>query len=193
MIYAVQNKTDRKLDLFLEHRFVPGWDLVETEKPVEKTEHFHRFRFDVPPKKTLKFVVSEKGDETETHAVQNVSRDQLRVWLESRYIDRKTLETLQGLLELNEKAGALGRRIQEREKEINDIFQNQERLRKHLQALGASQDEKGLRERYVSEMAKEEGRLREHRSEIRKMREEKEKLEEELRSRVGRLRFETTL
>jgi hypothetical protein len=192
-VYVIHNKSGRKLDLFLEHRFNHGWELVETEKPVEKTENFYRFRMEVPAKKTLKFIVSEKGDESESHSVQSVGRDLLKAWLESRFIDKKTLELLQSLADLNEKAATLNRRLQEREREINEIFQNQERLRKNLQSLGSSQDEKGLRERYVSEMAKEEDKLREFRAEIKQMREEKAKLEEDLRQRVGKVRYEATL
>jgi hypothetical protein len=192
-IYVIQNKTDRKLDLFLEHRFTPGWDLVETEKPVEKTDHFLRFRMEAPPRKTIRFVVSEKGDEESTYSIQEVNRDRVRVWLESRYIDKKTQDVLHGLIELNETLGGLKRRISERERQIQEIFKNQERLRSNLQSLGSSQNEKGLRERYVAEMGKEEDRLKEFREEIARMKEDLEKAEEELRSRVGRLRFEASL
>ena len=192
-IYVIQNKTDRKLDLFVDHEFIHGWDLVETEKPVEKTENYYRFRMEVPPQKTVKFVVSEKGDESESHEISSVSRDQLGVWLESRYIDKKTMDVLRGLVELNEKAAALRQEIEDRDREIKEIFQNQERLRKNLQSLGNSQDERGLRERYVGELAREEDKLRDFRGEIRERREELEKLEKDLAARVGRLSYEAKL
>jgi hypothetical protein len=192
-IYVIQNKTDRKIDLFVDHEFIHGWDLVDTEKPVERTENYYRFRLEAPPKKTVKFVVSEKGDESENHEVRTVSRDQLGVWLESKYIDKKTMDILRGLIELNEKAGALQRQVESREQEIKEIFQNQERLRKNLQSLGNSQDERGLRERYVAEMAREEDKLRDFRKEIKEMREELEKLEKKLATRAGRLSYEAKL
>ncbi len=192
-IYIIHNKTDRAIDLFLDHEFIHGWDLVDTEKPAEKTENYYRFRVEALPKKTVRFVVSERGDEAESFEICSVSRDQIGVWLESRYIDRKTMDVLRGLVELNEKAAALLRKIEAREVEIKEIFQNQERLRKNLQALGNSQDERGLRERYVAEMAREEDRLRDDRGEIKAMRQELEKLEKELASRVGRLSYEAKL
>jgi hypothetical protein len=192
-IYVIQNKTDRKIDLFVDHEFIRGWDLVDTEKPVERTENHYRFRMEAPPKKTVKFVVSEKGDESETHEIRSVSRDQLGVWLESQYIDKKTLDALRGLIELNEKALERRQKIENRDREIKEIFQNQERLRKNLQSLGNSQDERGLRERYAGELAKEEDRLRDFREEIQGLREELEKLEKELAARAGRLSYETKL
>ena len=192
-IYVVLNKTDRKLALFLEHRFAPGWDLVDTPAPADKTDHFYRFRLDAPPKATTKFVVSEKGEEFEVFAVHNASRDQLRLWVENKYIDGRTSQALDECIQLYEKAAALVRRVQERDKEIAEIFQNQERLRKNLQALGGTQDEKGLRERYVADLSKDEDRIALCRAESKNMREEKDRLEEELRSRLGRLKFETAV
>jgi len=191
--YVILNKTDRKLDLFLEHRFAPGWELVDTPNPAERTDHFYRFRFDVSPKSATKFVVNEKGEESEVLAVHNANRDQLRLWVESKYIDRKTGEAVEECVQLYEKAAALVRRVQERDKEIGEIFQNQERLRKNLQALGGSQDEKGLRERYVAELSNEEDKIAQYRAESKNMREEKDKREEELRARLGRLNFETAV
>lgn len=192
-IYVIVNKTDRKLDLFLEHRFAPGSELADTPAPADKTDHYYRFRFDVLPKNTTKFVVNEKGEEFEALAVHNANRDQLRFWFESRYIDATTSQALEECVQLYEKAAALVRRVQERDKEVGEIFQDQERLRKNLQALGSSQDEKGLRERYVADLSRDEDRVAQCRAETKTMREEKDRLEEELRSRLGRLKFETAV
>jgi hypothetical protein len=192
-IYVILNKTERKLELYLEHRFAPGWQLVETPEPVEKTEHFYRFRVEVPAAKTVSFTVTEKGEEVEAIAVHNASRDQLRLWVESRYIDRRTLEALEHCVQLFDKAAALVRQVQERDKETAEILQDQERLRKNLQALGASQDEKGLRERYVAELSKAEDRIGQCREDARRMRAEKDRLEEELRAKLGQLRFEAAV
>lgn len=192
-IYEIVNKTARRIELYLEHRYTPGWDLLETPEPVERTAHFYRFKVDVPEKETVRFAVREKGEETEAMGVHNASRDQLRVWVESRYIDRRTAEALEGCVALWEKAAALVRRIGERDKEIAEIVQDQERLRKNLQALGGSQDEKGLRERYVADLSRHEDRIAEARADAKRMREEKDRLEDDLRTRLGQLRFETAL
>jgi hypothetical protein len=192
-IYVIANNTERKLDLFLEHRFEPGWDLVETPAPVEKTEHFYRFRMDVPPKETVTFTVNEKGEQLESIALHSASRDQLKVWLESRYIDRKTRDAVEECAQIYEKAAALVRRVQERDKEAGEIVSDQERLRKNLQALGASADEKGLRERYVGELTRTEDRIASCREEAKAMRAEKDKLEQDLRARLAQLKFETAV
>lgn len=190
-IYAIQNKNDQALDLFLEHRFVHGWDLVDTDKPVETTENFYRFRMTVPARKTIQFVVSEKGDEASSYTISSANRDTVRVWLESRFIDRKTMEILIATVDLAEKIASLQRQIHDREADIQSIFQNQERLRKNLQALGSSADEKGLRERYVAELGGEEDKLKEYRTEIRLKKQEMDKLDKEWRHRISGIQFET--
>ncbi len=192
-IYVVENKTDRKLDLFLEHRFNKGWDLVESEKPVETTDNFYRFRFDVPPRKPLTFVVKERKDEDETHAIQNVDRDTVVSWLEARYIDKATLATLEQLMKQNERLRALAVKVARGEQEQKEIFGNQERLRKNLQALGSNPDERTLRERYVASLTKDEDKLKDLGDSLAKMREEGESLRSELGAKVAQVRFEATL
>ncbi len=192
-IYVIHNKTDSKIDLFLEHRFTHGWDLVETDKPFETTENFYRFRFDVPAKKTVKFIVSERGDEAQSFAIQSVNRDQVRVWLESKFIDRRSMEVIHGFIELNEKIAALARQVADREREINEIFNDQQRLRSNLSSIGSTESERALRERYIAQMGRQEDKLGKLRLEAADRKEEKEKLEKDLRARVGALKFEATL
>ena len=192
-IYVVRNKTDRKLDLFVEHRFHHGWDLVETDKPVETTENFHRFRFDVAPGKTVKFVVSERGDEEEEFELSDVDRAQVRVWLESRYIDRKTMEVLHGFLALSEKIASLEKKIEQKEGQVQEIFSDQERVRGNLSSLGSGTSERALRERYIAQMSRQEEKLGALRAEVAELQEEKGEAEEELESKVEALRFEAAL
>ena len=188
--YIINNKSDKKIDLFLEHRFNQGWELVETIMPVERTENFYRFRMEIPAKQTTKFTVKEKGDTSETFSIQNVNRETIRLWLESKYISPDVSDNLHELSELNEEVEKLNRRIEAIETEIKTVFQDQERLRNNLQSLGSSENERGLRERYVSEMSKDEDKLRDNRSEMRKLKIEKEKVEKNLRDRIEALQFE---
>lgn len=192
-LYRIHNKLDRELDLFLDHRFNSTWDLEDTAEPVETTESFYRFRMTVPPKKVHDFEVKERGDTHETHALQHVDSTQIQFWLEQRYIDRKTTAVLEELHAMNLRASELNIRIEALEAEVQEIFRNQERLRKNLQALGTTQDEKGLRERYVQELSTEEDKLKEHRSELRRLKKSKQEAEEDLRTRLAELRFDAKL
>lgn len=191
--YVIHNKSDKQLDLFLEHRFNHGWELVETPTPVARTENFYRFRIEVPANKTIKFNVSEKGDNNETFAIQNVGQDTVQAWLQSKYINPTVAGQLHQVTALNASAGELQGRIDRLEEEVEVIFKDQQRLRENLRALGNSEDERGLRERYVSEMTKEEDTLRDNRDEIHRLKQEKDKVKNELRERIESLQFEHKL
>ncbi len=191
-IYVINHKGDKPLTLFLEHRFNSGWEVLESEssdKPVERTENFYRFKLTCPPEETTRFTVVERGDQTETRAITQVGRDEVSVWLTSRWIDDHTRQVLFSLIDLRDQIHELARKVQQREQTIAEIFHNQERVRANLGALGASQDERGLRERYVAEMSFDEDRLKELREEVRRDKTLRESLEHDLRERLTSLSF----
>ena len=195
-VYVITNKGSKPIDLFLDHRFNAGWELLEAEtdgKPVERTESFYRFRVDVPPSATTRFTVSERGDQMETHAITQMSRDDVTVWLNNRWIDEHTRQVLYSLIDLQAQVSDLGRRIQQREVSIHEIFHNQERVRANLQSLGTSQDERGLRERYVADLTSDEDRLKDLREEHRRDKQLKDALEHDLRERLSSLTFQSSL
>jgi len=194
--YVILNKGSRPIDLFLDHRFTNGWELLESEtdaKPSERTENFYRFRVAAPAGKSTKFTVTERGEHTETHALTQLNSTEVSLWLTNRWIDEHTRQVLLSLIDLQVQMADLVRRIQQRETSIAEIFHNQERLRQNLQALGVTQDERGLRERYVTEMSLEEDRLKELRDEVRRDKQLRESLEHDLRERLGALVFQTTV
>ncbi len=188
--YVIQNKTPKPMDLFLDHRFVHGWELIDTDPPAEKTDSYYRFRLTVPANATTRFTVSEKGDQVEAIGLSDVRRDQIRVWAESRYLDAEAVSVLETLADLSDRIADYDRKVAEREQEMTDLFQNQERLRKNLQALGSSHDEKGLRERYVAELSAEEDRHQHLRREIAELKGLRSAADATLRTRIREIRFE---
>jgi hypothetical protein len=191
--YIINNKTDRRLDFFLEHRFNRGWDLVDTPKPEERTEHFYRFRFEVPGKKIERFTVTERHQRTTTYTLQNTSREQIKLWLEKKYIDKNTLHSLESIIQLTEQVTQIERDIKAKEEAIKAVFENQERVRKNLQALGKTEDERSLRERYIANLGDEEDKLAQYQAEIEALKAQKDSTEKNLNTQIKNIEFETTL
>lgn len=196
--YVLAYKGKKPLTVYLDHRKKPQWDFVESasgSKPTETTESFYRFRLELPPAPAapLRFVVTLRGDQTETRSLTNLSKDEVGLWLQSRFIDELTMQRLSALVDLQREIAELARRVQQREVSVAEIFQNQERLRQNLGALGASADERGLRERYVAEMSADEDRLRELREEIRRDKTLKESLERDFRERLMTLTYQAAV
>jgi hypothetical protein len=192
-IYSIVNKNEKSIDLFLEHRFNQGWDLIETVAPVEKTESFYRFRMPIPGKQTTSFVVVERGQHFESFQIANVSHDQIKLWIESRYIDAAAHAVLAEVVALNDQVARLGRELGARERDVATIHQNQSRLRENLGALGQSRDELKLRERYVAELSRDEDLLAQLGNAIATARGEKERLENALRTRISSLALDRDL
>jgi len=188
--YIVHNKNDKPLDLFIDHRFNQGWELVETQQPVSRTENYYRFRIDTPLRKTSKFTVREKSETSEAFEIHSVDQDTVRAWIQSNYISPAIAGQLHQLEAFSISASQLQRKIDLLEQEIGAIFQDQERLRNNLHSLGNSEGERDLRARYVSEMTREENTLKENRDEIYKMKLEKENVENTLREQINSLQFE---
>lgn len=190
-VYTISNKTDRVIDLFLDHRHTRGFELFETPEPVERTDSFLRFRFDVPAKHTMEFVVTEKGAEYEHVQVSSTDVETFGVWLKNGYVDARTHAALASIAALLGEVGALGRQIEAHEASIRQIFENQGRLRENLKALGSGTDEKRLRERYVAELGAEEDRIGTLRRGIEQLGELRKSKELEARTKIAALSFDT--
>ena len=189
-IYVLTNRTDRDMDLFLDHRFRVGWDLVNTPEPTEHTENFYRFRFPIAARQATDFVVTERGDATETVSLTTVDLEAIGTFVTRRYIDPATETALTELVAARERIAQLDRDLAARQSEIQDIFTNQERLRENLRALGSSQQESSLRQQYVTEMSTDESRLKDLRTAIDAGKSQKTESEHELRHRIGAIRFD---
>ena len=83
--------------------------------------------------------------------------------------------------------------LAEREKRVEAIEKDQDRLRKNMQALGTGREEASLRERYVSELNEQEDVLARERAAIETGREDLKRAEQELKDAVNGLRFASIL
>ena len=165
-IYLLNNRCQRDLDLYLEHRYRKQWELVDSSEPVARTEHFYRFRIDLPAHKQQKFVVCEKGLHVRTYHLTDIDRGQLVVFLANGYLDQDTEKRVQELIEIQEQIASVQGAINSGQQRRESIFKNQQRLRENLQVLGERQQEQELRQRYINLLTEEEDCLSKLDSEI---------------------------
>ncbi|MEZ4383707.1 MAG: hypothetical protein R3A79_20415 [Nannocystaceae bacterium] len=189
--YAIANNTDRTIDLFLDHRFHPRFELVDTPAPIERTDNYQRFRFDVPARETATFVVTEKGEEHDRTQISAADGETYGIWLRNGYINASTHASLAEIAALAAEVNELRRRVHAYEEQIKEIFANQGRLRDNLGALGSAANERSLRDRYIGELAREEDRLAELRQAIKELTAAREAKEQEVRERIAALTFDS--
>jgi chromosome segregation ATPase len=96
-------------------------------------------------------------------------------------------QSLEGVADLKTRIAAASREIAEKQGEINTITRDQERMREYLRALGKTEEEKQLVQRYVAKIAQGEDQLEKLRQEEKKLQEERNNLQRQLDERVKKL------
>jgi hypothetical protein len=169
--YNLTNVTARPKTVYIEHPRDRSekWELVRTQTPVETTEDFRRFKLTVGPNAGASLTVTEELPEVETYAVNNITSDQLQVFIGKGYLSAQMRQALESILELKSGIAGLNLQVQERQAETQAIGQDQARLRENLRVLGKSDEEKHLLQRYVSRLAAGEDHLERLKAEQRQL------------------------
>jgi hypothetical protein len=194
-VYTLNNLTDRAKTVYLEHHYDKDekWQLVKTAKPVETTEEYHRFKVVVAPKTTTQFSVSEELPESHTYALTNITTNEIQVFVKSNYLTPEMKQSLEGVTELKAQVAATSREVAEKQGEINTITKDQERMRENLRALGKTDEEKQLVQRYVAKIAQGEDQLERLRQEEKKLQDQRNNLQRQLDERVKKLAMDHRL
>jgi len=194
-VYSLNNLTDRAKTVYIEHPYdkAEKWQLVKTPKPVETTVKYHRFKVVAPPNTTTQFTVSEELPEINTYALTNITSNDIQVFVKSNYLTPQMKQSLESVSELKAQIAGLARQVGEKQVEIGLIAKDQERMRENLRALGKSEEEKQLVQRYVAKISQGEDQLERLRQEEKKLQEERNNLQRQLDERVKKLSMDHRL
>ena len=134
-----------------------GWKLVEPANgEIAEFEGRYRIPFDVKAGDAQTFVVTQEKTETRLVALASVDDGGLGFYVKAREIDAATRDQLAKLVDLRAKLSAAERAAAETTAGINEIVQDQNRLKTLLPAVGAGSD---LQKRYLSKLDQEETQL----------------------------------
>ncbi len=194
-VYTLANLTDRAKTVYIEHPYDKDekWELARTLKPVETTKSFHRFKITIAPNASAQFAVNEELPETESYAISNLTSDKLTIFVNEGYLTPPMRQALETILEQKAEIAALNRQAQEKQFEINTVTKEQERMRENLRALGKSDEEKQLLQRYVGKLAQGEDQLERLRQEEKQLAEKRNALQRQIEERLRKLAFEQRL
>jgi hypothetical protein len=163
--YIVRNNDQRNRTLVIEHPVRVGWALVDTIDPAETSASFHRFRVEAGPKSTTELTIREETPRQTTYSIINITPEQIALWVRRRSIDPEIEEALSAVVSKKGEISELDRKIDALDREQQEIFRDQERVRGNLQRLGRTPEEASLRQRYIRQMEEQEDRLAALRSE----------------------------
>ncbi len=191
--YTIRNNDEKPRTVVVEHPVRPGWTLVETPAAAESSASAHRFRVEAKPKTTTEFAVREENPQQTTYALANITPEQIALWVRQKTIDAEIERALGRIVAKKNEIDDLNKKIAVLEREQNEIFRDQERVRGNLQRLGQTPEEANLRLRYIRQLEQQENRLGALRAERARLEDARAAAQKQLDEMLQNLTFDRKL
>jgi hypothetical protein len=164
--YTVKNRNDQERLVLIEHPVRRGFDLVDTTKPAETASDVYRFQLQVGPGKSETLPVTEEHVITTAMQLTNSGDEQLRFFVNSPVTSPKVKEGLKQALELRGQWARTQREIQEQERQLKTITDDQARLRLNLKEMPATA---AAYKRYLEKFDQQETQIEKYQADIKKL------------------------
>ena len=192
-IYTVRNQDNAARTLVIEHPARVEWSLTKGAKePEEKAAGTYRFRLDVAAKATASLPVDEIRTLSTSYVVSDLGPDQVELFVKQGTINGEMAAALKRIIDQKAVVAKLEEEMEDRQKDIDRIVEDQGRLRENMKALRGSAEEKALLQRYTKQLDEQETELETLRKKIRDTEAERDKANEELERMIGELQLEVT-
>jgi len=192
-IYTVRNQDNAARTLVIEHPARVEWSLTKGAKePEEKAAGTYRFRVDVAPKATASLPVDEVRTLSTSYVVSDLGPDQVELFVKQGTINGEMAAALKKIIDQKAVVAKLEDAMEDRQKDIDRIVEDQGRLRENMKALRGSAEEKALLQRYTKQLDEQETELEALRKKIRDTEAERDKANEQLEQMIGELQLEVT-
>jgi len=193
-LYTVRNQDDATRTLVVEHPARPEWKLAKGAKePDERAPGTYRFRVEAPPKATASLPVEEVRTLDTTYELSNLNDDQIALFLKQGTITPDMAQALQKITAQKGIVAKLEEEMENRQKDIDRIVDDQGRLRENMKALRGSAEEKALLQRYTRQLDEQETQLEGLRKRIGDTEARRDKANEELEKMIDELQIEAAL
>ena len=133
--YTIANRNDTDRVVLVEHANRTDFKLTSQDKPWETASDVHRFKVTAPAGKTTTYTVSEEKDFGSQVVITNNEDHNIRFVINQTVTSEAAKKALERALTLKDKLSATQREIQQRERELNIITADQDRLRKNLKEM----------------------------------------------------------
>jgi hypothetical protein len=193
-LYTVRNQDAAARTLVVEHPSRMGWSLAKGAKePEEKAPGTYRFRLEVPAKASASLPVEEMRTLDVTYSISALNTDQIALFVKNKTITREMAEGLEKIMDQKAAVAKLEEEMENRQKDIDRIVEDQGRLRENMKALRGSAEEKTLLQRYTRQLDEQETQLESLRKTIRDTEAERDKANGQLEKMIDELQIEATL
>jgi hypothetical protein len=158
--YTIRNEDSSQRTLIIEHPARPGWNLSkDTLRPEETSLGTYRFRVIVDPKQATTLDINESHPVETRVELTNITDDQLALMVKDGAVNPAIEQALRKIIEQKDQIASLDSEAEKRGKDVEGIYNDQQRLRENLKALKGSAEEKALTQRYTQQLSDQETRL----------------------------------
>lgn len=158
--YIVRNEDTTPRTLIIEHPARPEWKLAQdATQPEEKAAGLYRFRLNVGPKKTERLVINEAKPQFTQYELKTLTDDQIELLLQQKSINSDVEKALRKITSQKNVVAEFDGQIKIQQKQMDQIFADQNRLRENMKSLKGSAEEKALLQRYTKQLDDEETQL----------------------------------
>ena len=183
------NNVDAKAKtVIIEHTQRPGYKLLN-QGPAEKTANAYRFEVKLAPNSTEAFAVREERVIDETVAISSLTPDALMTWVQNKALSDAGRRQLEEIAEKKREIATNDAALQQAESDLNDLGQDQGRVRSNIQSLNNVSGQQDLVQQYARQLSSIETKLAGLRDSQNELRRKKATLEAELNTLIERADF----
>ncbi len=158
--YTVRNQDVTPRVLVIEHPARPGWNFLKNSKqPEEQAPGTNRFRMEIAANATAVLPVEEVHPLSTTFQISNLTDDQILFFSKQGSITPEMADALKKISVQKAVVARLEQEMEDRQKDIERIVDDQGRLRENMKALRGSAEEKALLQRYTKQLDDQETQL----------------------------------
>jgi hypothetical protein len=193
-LYTARNQDEGIRTLVIEHPARVEWQLAKAAKEAdEKAPGVYRFRIEVPSKATASLPVEEVRTLATSYEIANLSEDQIGVFVKQGTITGEMAEALKKITAQKAVVAKLEDEMENRQKDIDRIVEDQGRLRENMKALRGSAEEKALLQRYTRQLDEQETQLDALRKKIQDTEAQRDKANSALEKMIDDLQIEARM
>jgi len=133
--YNLKNRSEHDRTVLIEHPFRADFSLVSKDKPAERARDVYRFEVKLPAGQTASREIVEEKDVNTTVALSNSDDQTMRYFISQPIVSDKVKQALGQAVELKSKLSATQREIQQQERQLKVIVDDQARLRANLKEM----------------------------------------------------------
>jgi hypothetical protein len=175
--YTVKNAAKRARKVLIEYPLDTSWQLVTPEKPEEKTRDLYRFAVAAEPGKPAKVTVREERSGGEQIHVNNLDDNAIRYYISAKVVSDKVKEALEEVIKRKAALGRVTARRAELNRQIQVIFEEQNRIRQNMAQLPNDSE---VKRRYIAKLNEQETSVESLREQVDKSVAEEQKLRQAL-------------